>query len=145
MKLFTKQKKLVILLILCMGLGFAYLSSGLDIKMNTKLVANSWDVYFDNIQVIDGSVSATTPTITNKTTVDYSVTFEKPGDYYEFTVDAVNDGTIDVMVESITMTQLENSYLRYIHYKITYDEEDEEIEIKQRMFLKQKEELLIKF
>ena len=133
-----KQIRFIFLFILCMGIGFALLSSKLNINLAAKLSANTWDIYFDNVQVIDGSVSATTPTITNKTTVNYSVVFDKPGDYYEFTVDAVNDGTIDVMVESFHMNEMEEKLLRYINYQVTYDEDGDEVEIKEKDIIKAK-------
>ena len=138
MKCKGNRIRLFVLLILCMGIGFAYLTSNLNITGNTSVSGNKWDVYFDNIQVKNGSVEASTPTITNKTTVNYSVTFDKPGDYYEFTVDAVNDGTIDAMIDSIEMTEVNQNF---INYEITYGDGEQ---IKQKDVLETKEKITYK-
>ena len=41
-----------------------------------------------------------------------------PGDYFEFTVDAVNDGTIDAMVDTVSNTGLTEDQLKYLDYKV---------------------------
>ena len=71
-------------------------------------------------------MSASTPTIdTAKTTVNYSVTLSIPGDFYEFTVDAVNAGTIDGMV-SVISNKLNGTEITtlpsYLEYKVSYDD-----------------------
>ena len=87
---------IVIILLLLVSIGYAILSTNLNILGSSQINAPTWDIHWENVSVKSGSVSATTHTIdTNKTTVNYSVTLTIPGDYYEFTVDAVNAGTID--------------------------------------------------
>ena len=121
-KVFSNKRSFIILLLICMGIGFAYLSSNLTINGNTSVSGNKWSVYFDNIVVSDGSVEASVePTIdTTKTRVDYTLHLSLPGDFYEFTVDAKNDGTIDAMIETITKTQLTTDVLKYLNYTVTY-------------------------
>ena len=120
------KKKLIILLILFISIGFAYLSTQLSIIGNTIINANKWDIHFENIQVKSGSIEAETPVIdTTKTEVSYSVALQKPGDFYEFTVDAKNSGTIDGKIETITKTNLTTEQLKYLDYKITYDDDSE--------------------
>lgn len=94
------------LLILLMGIGYAILSSTLNINGITNISATSWDVHFENVAAT--SDSNTTPTVapsapaTSKvTTLTYEVTLNNPGDIYEFTVDVTNDGTIDAMIDSV--------------------------------------------
>ena len=95
-------KIILILLVVCLGIGYSYLNTELNINGTANINSANWSVYWNNVQVESGSVSAPTPTIdSDKTTVSYTVTLEKPGDYYEFTVDAVNAGTIDAMIETI--------------------------------------------
>ena len=114
----------LILLLLSISLGYAFLTTNLNIVGTTIVKDNKWDIYFDNVQVSSGSVSASTPVIdTAKTTVSYSVNLNLPGDYFEFTVDAKNDGTIDGMISSITsnlngspITTLPN----YLEYNVSY-------------------------
>ena len=116
-----KKRIAIFLLIMCFVVGFSVLTSNLNITGTASVSGNKWSIYFDNIQVANGSVEATIPRIdTSKTSVDFSVTLEKPGDFYEFTVDAVNDGTLDAMVESVLKTQLTEEILKYVRYTITY-------------------------
>ncbi|MBR6137634.1 MAG: hypothetical protein IKQ06_05715 [Bacilli bacterium] len=119
---------IIVMMILAMGIGYAYLSTTLSINGTTDVDSNSWDVHWDNIQVIDGSVTGdqviTAPTIdSSETTVTYHVRLKEPGDFYEFAIDAVNDGTIDAMVDTIT-SKLNNVVITtlpaYLDYSVTY-------------------------
>lgn len=57
----------------------------------------------------------------SKNAVSFDVTLVKPGDYYEFTIDVVNDGTIDAMIDSIVkLPELTTEQAKYIKYEITY-------------------------
>ena len=117
-------KIILILLVVCLGIGYSYLNTELNINGTANINSANWSVYWNNVQVESGSVSAPTPTIdSDKTTVSYTVTLDKPGDYYEFTVDAVNAGTIDAMIETIdsklngvTMEEVP----AYLDYGISY-------------------------
>ena len=122
-------KILLIILILGLGLGYAYINSDLNINGTAQVNSANWDVHWANIQVTNGSVSGTNvvtaPTISNSTTVNYSIILNTPGDYYEFTVDAVNGGSIDAMIDSIdsklngaTITVLPD----YLNYTVTYSD-----------------------
>lgn len=112
----------ILLLILGLGLGYAFLTTTLNINGTTDVDSNTWSIYFDNVQVTSGSVSASTPVIdSSKTTVAFNVHLSKPGDFYEFTVDAVNDGTIDAMIDTITKTVNEGIDIPYyLSYIVTY-------------------------
>ena len=110
--------------VVTLTIGYSLLSSNLNINGSSSIKEASWDIHFENIQVKTGSVSASTPVIdTNKTTVTYNVTLTNPGDYYEFTVDVVNSGSIDAMIESVTskMNDVEIVSLpNYLDYFVTY-------------------------
>ena len=128
----TKYKistAILVALLLCLTLGYAFLTTNLNITGTTSIDSNTWNVYWDNVQVTTGSVSATTPTIdTNKTTVTFSAHLSKPGDFYEFTVDAVNDGTIDAMIENINTTINGNplsNLPNYLVFSLTYSDGEE--------------------
>ena len=130
----------IILLIVALGIGYAYLNTTLNISGTTDVDANTWNVYWDNVVVTEGSVTASTPTIdTSKTTVSFNVHLEKPGDYYEFTVDAKNDGTIDAMIDTIIKTINGNPTVPdYLNYTVTY-EDGFEIEENQLLNANEKE------
>ena len=117
---------ILIIMILVVSIGYAILSSNLNIVGSSQISAPTWDIHWENVQVKTGSVSAQTPTIdTNKTTVNYTVTFTIPGEYYEFTVDAVNAGTIDGMV-SVVSNKLNGTEIttlpNYLEYKVSYED-----------------------
>ncbi len=87
----------ILLLLVIIGICYAYLTSNLSITGITEISGNSWNIHFTNVQVLNGSVNATTPAtidINDNTKVNYTIRLNKPGDYYEFTVDVVNSGTI---------------------------------------------------
>ena len=116
----------LVILLLSISLGYALLTTNLNIVGTTVVKDNKWDIYFDNVQVKSGSVTVSTPAIdTAKTTVSYSVTLNLPGDYFEFTVDAKNAGTIDGMISAVSsklngteITTLPN----YLEYSVTYSD-----------------------
>lgn len=107
----------LLLLVATISVGYALLSSNLNIKGTTS-VSSTWDVHFENIanaqknnnDVTITSAAAikeltTTPTDeTDDLTVEFSVGFKKPGDKYEFDVDVVNDGSIYAKCTDITPT-----------------------------------------
>jgi len=105
MKRKSKNKKLtlILVLVLLISVGYAALASNLKINGSSKVNAAKWNVYWDNIQITEGSVPADNDhkariTDSGKTQVEFSIELNEPGDYYEFTVDAVNNGTIDAMI-----------------------------------------------
>ncbi|MBQ3297466.1 MAG: hypothetical protein IJG97_01530 [Bacilli bacterium] len=122
-------KILLIILILGLGIGYSYINSDLNINGTAQVNSANWDVHWANIQVTNGSVSGTSvvsaPTISNSTTVSYSIILNIPGEYYEFTVDAVNGGTIDAMIDSMEF-KLNGSTIvnppEYLNYTITYSD-----------------------
>ena len=126
----NKKKKLTIILLLLvivgLSVGYALLSTNLNINGTTSINSSNWNVYWDNVQVSSGSVTATTPATINtaKDTVTYEITLNTPGEYYEFTVDAVNAGTLDAMLESVS-SKLNNveitSLPSYLEYSVTYN------------------------
>ena len=123
---------LVLLLLVVISIGYAVLNTTFNITGKSSISKNTWDVYFDNIKVTTGSVEAVkVPTIENNTTVDFETQLNLPGDYYEFTVDVVNNGTIDAMIESITKEpELSTEQQKYLNYTIEY-QNGEQITTKQ--------------
>ena len=92
---------IVMVCIFTLTIVYAALNTVLKITGNAEVVASSWDIYLDNIHLVGGSATTGKPTITNKTTASFTTTLSKPGDYYMFTIDVVNNGSIDAMIDSI--------------------------------------------
>lgn len=119
----------LLLVLLCViSIGYAILQSNLNITGTSEISNAKWDIHWNNVQVTTGSVSGTNVTTpatidSSKTTVNYNIRFNKPGDFYEFTVDAVNAGTIDGMVASIT-SKLNGTTIttlpEYLNYSVRY-------------------------
>ena len=74
----------LLLLVLGMGVGYSVFSATLTINSTSDIDRVVWDVHFENVQVKSGSVTASTPTITNDTTVSFNVTLSEPNTYYQF-------------------------------------------------------------
>ena len=125
---FRRKKQITYLLLLAlmfsMSLGYAVLNTSLNISGISSLANAKWDIHFDNIVVKEGSVTPTVePTITNDTTVAFSVILENPGDYYEFNIDAVNAGTINAMIDEVSISPvLTDTQQKYLDYIVTYED-----------------------
>lgn len=112
------------LFILGISVGYAALSQTLMINGTSDIDKSVWDVHYENIQVTEGSVNTDNiPTMdTEKSIINFHVVLSKPGDFYEFTIDVVNVGTIDAMLESVNKTPtLTEAQSKYINYKIEYE------------------------
>ena len=133
----TKTEKRTILfltLLLVITVGYALLSQTLDINGTTNIKKTTWSIIWDNVQVNSNSVKGTSVTtaaqITNteKTLVEYSISLSEPGEFYEFTVDAKNEGTIDGMVNTVSNKVYESNGTtektlpEYLTYSITYSD-----------------------
>lgn len=126
-----KKGRMIFLLILILGVtvGFALLSTTLKINGTAGIKANTWSVHWDDESVEPTAGSNITPTTAAHTTdskqevLEFAVSLELPGDNYEFTVDAVNDGTIAGQLDTIVLKLYEEdgtteittipSYLEY--------------------------------
>ena len=103
---------LALILILLLGIGFAALAANLKIDGTLNVSRTSWDVHFENVSITEGSVEANPAPVSDDTTTTemaYTINFTKPGDYFEFTTDIVNDGTIDAMVDVVSNNAYANA------------------------------------
>ena len=111
-----KNKKIMVIaiaLLLLISIGYAAISTTLTINGTANIAATSWNVHFAGLNVTTGSVSGTNVTTapsipdgsTTTTSLTYDVTLEKPGDFYEFTVNVVNGGTIDAKIADNGITK----------------------------------------
>ena len=114
---------LFLLFILSMGIGYAYLTSNLSILGNTEIASNSWDIHFANLNVTNGSVEATTPAAidpTDNTSITYTVKLNRPKQFYEFTVDVVNEGTLPGKVSISTLSGITSEAEDIVLYTVNY-------------------------
>ena len=116
--------QLLIILFLCLGIGYAALMTDLSITGVANVTHSSWDVHFENLQVQYGSVTPdVAASIDSDTSISYEITLNQPGDFYDFRVDVVNEGTIDAMIESFS-SKLNGTAITtlpsYINYSVTF-------------------------
>ena len=111
---------IVIALLLIIGVGYAFVTENLKINGSSGIKSGSWVIYFDKVANESGVVSTNTEITHNKTQVDFNISLEKPGDYYEFDVDTVNDGTIDAMIDSIEFGDIDDDLKNVITFDVTY-------------------------
>lgn len=107
MKKNKKNKTLltVLILLLAITIGYAAIATTLKINGSADVKSARWNVYWDenSIAVTEGSVATTQGnearvTDSGKTQIEYSVELSEPGDFYEFTVDAVNEGSLNAKI-----------------------------------------------
>ena len=116
---------LLLILLLAVSVGYALLSTTLKINGTATISKNNWSVYWANPVVTEGSVTTTAPTLspeenqTLNTIATWSTTLSLPGDFYEFTIDAVNNGTINAMITDIENT-VTPALPNYVSYTVTY-------------------------
>ena len=123
---YHNRKKLILsiylILFLFIGIGYAYLTSNLSIAGNTTVATNTWNIHFEDLNVTEGSVTATTEASINGSAnaITYAADLSRPGDFYEFTVDVKNSGTLPgkVAIASISGIPIEAEPI--IDYKISY-------------------------
>ena len=133
MKNRRKQSKRItfLTLILLITIGFAVLAANLDIQGIINVSKADWDIHLEHIDVTSGSVSSSTAPVTddvNKDTVEisYSANLEKPGDFYEFSVNIVNDGAVNAMIDTFSNKtyaadgETEKELPAYLNSIITY-------------------------
>lgn len=120
---------IVVLLIAGMSFGYSRLETTLSINGDTKVYKVKWLVNLKNVQIEEGSFlnketedgpARNKVELTNDNlTLNYNVTFTEAGQFFEFTVDLSNDGTLDGKLSSITTTMSDEdvgnkSFLSYL-------------------------------
>ena len=123
---------LVLISVFTLTVAYSALSAVLTISGNARVSAADWDIYLDNPRVTNGSATTNVP-IVNGVTATFNTTLNMPGDFFEFVVDVVNDGSIDAMIENVVKTpDLTAEQAKFLKYEITY-QNGESISTKQTL------------
>ena len=114
-----KKKNTQIMVIAILSIALLFMSAGF------AGLANTWSVHYvttgtGSYQESAGSVAASAHNVTN-TDFTFTVDLDKPGDYYEATVDVINAGTLNAALTSITMSTLTSQQQKYLSYKVYFD------------------------
>ena len=120
-KVLTLGLCLVVVCVFTLTIVYAALNAVLTIQGSAQVTSSNWDVHLANPKVTNGSATTTVPSIITSSTVEFSTTLNMPGDFYEFTIDVVNAGSIDAMIENVVKTpELTAEQAKFLKYEITY-------------------------
>lgn len=116
---------IIFLLVIGISVGYAALTSTLSINGTTKISQSKWDVHFETVSVTTGSVTPTTAATigSDKLSVSYSVNLKQPGEFYEFTVNVKNGGTIPAKLSATpTISGVSTAQDVYTNYTVRYSD-----------------------
>ncbi len=123
-----KALAIVVLVIAVIGLSvaFAALSQTLTINGSAKLDASKWGLKFDNLVLASAPLpnsdyilgEANIKTEDNTVIENMNVRLKTPGDKIVYTVDLVNEGTINAKIDKIEKTQLTAEQSKYLSFKV---------------------------
>ncbi len=112
---------IVLVSVFTLTIAYAALNAVLTISGSAQVSSADWDIHLANPKVTTGSATTDIPQIKTSSTMDFSTKLNMPGDFYEFTVDVVNSGSIDAMIENVIKNpELDASQKKYLNYEVTY-------------------------
>lgn len=118
-----KHKKILVLaLLFIISIGYAIIQTSFGFD-GLALLTGRINIYFDNLVVSDGSVTANTPASIvgdKKLKINFDITLSDPKDYYEFEVDIVNDSNHDGRISKVIKSNIQPELDDYIIYTIKY-------------------------
>ena len=113
---------IVMICVFTLTIAYSSLNAILEITGSAEVNAADWDIRLANPKVKEGSVNSNLPTITSNKEASFSVTLNNPGDFYDFSIDVVNNGTIDAMIDSIEkISALTEEQAKFMNYIIEYE------------------------
>ena len=105
-----KTLSLVALIVAILGLtvAFAALSQTLTINGTANVNTATWDIHFENLNSVylNGAQINKEPVLNQTVISNIDVTLTKPNDVATFSVDMVNDGSIDAKISSVEVSPL---------------------------------------
>ena len=116
-----------ILLLISISLGYSKLMATLSIDGDVTIKEVTWNMFLDNIQIKENSFTNNNSNIAkidenNNKKIICDITLNEPGDFYEFSFDIVNNGTLNGKISNIieTGTTIEEiNLLDYIDYSMS--------------------------
>lgn len=117
---------ILLVAVVAMSIGFAFSDVNLTITGGVTAKATKWDVHFKEVKNINnnGATVTTAPSVpaNGSTSISYTVTLNKPGDYYEFDADVINAGDFNAILKTIALTSTSN--IDYLDHVVTYNSTD---------------------
>ena len=129
----NKRKKttlIVIIAVLCISIGYAFLSTMLNIRTNISLSKVSFAVHFDNVvSLSESAIEEAHITNDDNTEISLSANLSNIGDKYTFSVDIVNDSTLPGKIKTIELTGISESNMKLIKYNVYYTGNKKEVKV----------------
>lgn len=108
--------------VVAMSFGFAGMVETLTINGDVTVQAASWKVHYKENSLVAGT-GTVTPTVNELADLawTFKATLAKPDDFYEYTATIENAGTLNAVLNSITLSPaLTADQQKYLSYEVTY-------------------------
>lgn len=79
-------------------------------------------IIFENVLLNNGSADKSIPKIKNGNSLEFNIILPKPNDYYSYTVDITNKGTVNAVVDHFITSVQSETEAKYISYLLTYSD-----------------------
>ena len=123
----SRKGYLALLLLLGISVGFAALSTTLNVIGTTTVNRQNWSIVFadqvsneQKVGTAEGSATVTAATNEASAKVEFTATLKEPGDSYSFEIPINNEGSIDAVLESFSNTELTTEQAKYLDYTVEY-------------------------
>ena len=113
----------ILAFVLVISIGYAALTTALKINGHVLIGETTFNIHFDNVQPTTHKAEVVTEAhIVDepKTEIAFDVSIPRLGDYYKFTTDIVNDGSIPGVIKSIEYNGLTESQKRVLNFRAYY-------------------------
>jgi hypothetical protein len=126
--LYNHHKKTRVIAIAALVVGvlglttaFAVLTQNLVINGTAQVKSATWDVHFGTpVNSVKTGEATITSTRVDNHTITFDATFSAPGDTTTLDFSMVNSGTIDAVIDSVTVTGASALTTEEISYTLTY-------------------------
>ena len=126
---FHKKKRslysaIIVLLFVSIGIGYSIINSTINMNGSFGISKVTWSVHFTNPNVLEGaSLQDTAYTLNaDNTQMSLDLTFVYPGDVFKMYVEVINEGTLDAMLNELSVTGLTTDQKKLITYEVTYSD-----------------------
>ena len=112
---------LLLAVVIFTTVGFAAYTQNLNIGGTVAVEKSKWSIHFDQSSYQLGTDSqAVKVNMVSDTSINFTSTLSKPGDYCAFSIQAVNDGTFDAVLNQLEMSSLSPEQSKYLTYTVSY-------------------------
>ena len=122
----------ILTLVLVISIGYAALTTVLKINSAIGVGKVSFAIHFDNVGTLPNKATVNTEAVITdeaKKEISFDIFLEQLDDYYRFTTDIVNEGSIPGKIKSIELQGLTDSQKRLISYNLKYTSSKRELAV----------------